>query len=172
MATFQNTRSVLAVAAVTCAATLAVAWPTDTHADGVESLAEAEDIGADTTKVGALLATTRLVQDEKAKGKWYLEIKVENTSDEGRQTAELNEEVLKMVFTPSMGRSGPIPTVAYKVHDKVEVLPNETAVVRHPLPGWLGLQISNSRKPPKTDRHGNIMMVPTTSFSTAVSSRV
>lgn len=171
MTNLKNIKTVLAVAVVTCGAVLSVAWPTDTQADDVQSAAAQEDIGADTTKIGAMNATTRLVQDTKTKGKWYIEVKVENTSSEGRQTAEINEEVQKVVYTASMGRSGPIPTVAYKVHEKVDVLPNETAIVRHPLPAWLGTQISNSLKPPKMDKEGNIVMQSTTSFSTVVSSR-
>jgi hypothetical protein len=171
MATLNNLKTVLAAAMITCGAVLMATWPTDTQADDVQSAAAQDNIGVDTTKVGALNATTRLVQDSKVKGKWYMEIKVENTSSEGRQTAEINEEVQKMVYTASMGRSGPIPTVAYKVHEKVDVLPNETATVRHPLPAWLGTQISNSLKPPKMDKEGNVVMQSTTSFATTVSSR-
>ena len=169
MATFKSIRTTLAMAVMTCAAVLACAWPTYTQAD--EPGAAAEDIGADTTKIGSLQATTRLVQDEKVKGKWYMEIKVENTSSEGRATAEVDELVQKTVYTPAMGRSGPVPTLAYKVHEKVDVLPNETAVVRHPLPGWLGMQIGASLKPPKLDKEGNPVLQSSTTFSTAVSSR-
>jgi hypothetical protein len=171
MVTFKSIRTTLAVAVMTCGAALVCGWPGYTQADGVQSAAAADDIGADTTKVGALQATTRLVQDEKVKGKWYMEIKVENTSSEGRATAEIDELVQKTVYTPAMGRSGPVPTLAYKVHEKVDVLPNETAVVRHPLPGWLGMQIGASLKPPKLDKEGNPVMQSSTSFSTAVSSR-
>ena len=171
MATFKSIQTVLGVASLTCATVVISAWPTETHADDVQSAAADEDIGADTTRIGALNATTRLVQDSKVKGKWYIEVTVENTSSEGRQTAELNEEIQRMVFTPSMGRSGPVPTVAYKLHEKVEVLAKETATMRHPLPGWLGMQITNSLKPPKTDKAGNIVVQTTTSFLTSVSTR-
>jgi hypothetical protein len=171
MATFRSIRTVVAIAALTCGAVLVAAWPTETQADGVQSAAAQDDIGADTTKIGSLEATTRLVQDEKVKGKWYLEISVQNTSGEGRATAEINEQVQKMVYSPAMGRSGPVPTVAYKVQEKVDVLPKETATVRHPLPAWLGSQISSSLKPPKLDKEGNPVMQSTTSFSTVVSSR-
>jgi hypothetical protein len=155
-------------AMVSCAAVLACAWPTDTHADDAESAAAEPDIGADTTKMGALQATTRLVQDDKVKGKWYVEVKVHNTGTQEREAIEVSESLEKTVFQPMMARGGPVPSKVWQAKDKLEVLPKETVVVRHALPAWLNPQVSASIKPPKLDKQGNPVMQSTTMFATSV----
>lgn len=169
MATLKTLGTVLGVAAVTCAAVLACAWPTTTQADDAETqVAQEEDIGVDTTKLGELQAKSRLVEDDKIKGKWYVELKVENKSDEALAAVQVEESVQKASWAASMGRSGPIPTVAWKMNKKVELAAKETKTVRQELPGWLGWQISNSLKPPKLDKDGNAVVQSSTSFSTTV----
>jgi hypothetical protein len=158
-----------AVAAVTCACVLACAWPTRTEADDFDG--RPADIGSNTTKVGQIQATSRLVEDSRVKGKWYMEIQAKNLSAE-TQTAELDEQVLKESMAAMMSRSGPIPTVAWKVHEKVQVLPNETAVVRHPLPAWLSQQISASVAAHKTNKNGEAIIVARASFMTMIDQRV
>jgi hypothetical protein len=158
-----------AAAAVTCACVLACAWPTRTEADDFDG--RQADIGANTTKAGKIQATSRLVEDTSVKGKWYIEIEAKNTSAE-TQTAEFDEQVLKESMAAAMARSGPIPTVAWKVHEKVQVLPNETALVRHPLPAWLSQQIAASRAAPKTNKDGEPIMVARVGFMTMIDQRV
>ncbi|MBI5534909.1 MAG: hypothetical protein HY898_19435 [Deltaproteobacteria bacterium] len=159
---------IAAVASVTCACVLACAWPTRTEADDFDG--RQADIGADTTKVGHIQATSRLVEDAKVKGKWYLEIQAKNLSTE-TQTAELDEQILKESMASMMARSGPIPTVAWKVHEKIQVLPNETAVVRHPLPAWLSQQIAAANAAPKTNKAGEAIIVARASFMTNIQQR-
>lgn len=164
--------TVIGTALVTCVVVLAGAWPRYLQADDAETqVAQEEDIGADTTKLGEILAHSRLVEDTAVKGKWYVEVKVQNTSGEAGGTVDIEESVQKATYTASMGRSGPIPTVAWKTHQKVEVGAKETKTVRQELPGWLGWQISASLKPPKLDKDGNPVVQSSTSFSTTVSKR-
>jgi hypothetical protein len=158
------------IAAVTCACVLACAWPSRTEADDFDG--RIEDIGSNTTKVGNIQATSRLVEDPKVKGKWFLEISARNTSATAVETAEIEEQVLKESFQSMMARSGPIPTVAYKVREKVQVLPNETAVVRHPLPAWLGSQIAAAHAAPKTNKNGEPIAVARATFMTRVETRL
>lgn len=168
MATLKTLGTVIGVAAVTCAAVLAGAWPTNTQADDAETQVAQEDIGVDTTKLGDVQAKSRLVEDEKVKGKWYVELKVENKSDEALAAVQIEESVQKASWASSMGRSGPIPTVAWKMNKKVELAAKETKTVRQELPGWLGWQISSSLKPPKLDKDGNAVVQSSTTFSTTV----
>lgn len=169
MASLKTLGTVLGVGVVTCAAALAGAWPTTTQADDVETqVAQEQDIGVDTTKLGEMMAKSRLVEDDKVKGKWYVELKVQNTSKEELAAVEIDETVQKASWAASMGRSGPIPTMAWKTHQKVQVPAGETKTVRQELPGWLGWQISNSLKPPKLDKDGNAVVQSSTSFSTTV----
>jgi hypothetical protein len=165
---FKGIQMMLGAAMVSCAAVLVCAWPSDTHADDAESAAAEPDVGVDTTKMGALQATTRLVQDDKVKGKWYVEVKVHNTSGEGREALEVAETLEKTVFQPMMARGGPVPSKVWQAKDKVEVLPNETVTVRHALPAWLNSQVSASLKAPKLDKQGNPVMQSTTMFATSV----
>jgi len=160
---------IAAVAAVTCACVLACAWPTRTEADDFDG--RQADIGSNTTKIGHIQATSRLVEDSKVKGKWYLEIQAKNTSSE-TQTAEIEEQILKESMASMMARSGPIPAVAWKVREKVQVLPNETAVVRHPLPAWLAQQVAASVAAPKTNKNGEVVLASRTSFMTTIDQRV
>lgn len=166
----RNIQVIIGTAALTCASVLALSWPRETQADDAESaVAKEEDIGADTTKIGALQVTTRLVKDEKVRGKWFIEVKVHNTNTEERQTAEVQEAVMRTDFRSMMARSGPIPTVAWKTTEKIDVLPNETAIVRHPIPAPLAQQIANATKPQKLARNGEPVMQSSTMFSTSVS---
>jgi hypothetical protein len=95
---------------------------------------------------------------------------VHNTNDEGRESADIEEVIEKVVYTPAMGRAAPIPTTAWKVRDKVDVMPGATVAVRHAVPAWLNWQVANSLKPPKLDKNGNPVVQSTTSFSTSVNS--
>jgi hypothetical protein len=166
---FKQVRVVVATAAITCGTIVVGAWPSSTHADDPASEVEGQqDIGTDTTVIGTLRATSRLVADAKAKGKWWLEVSVENTGTEGVETAELEEQLQKATYNQSMGRGGPIPTVAWKVKDTVSVGAKQTVVRRHAVPGWLAWQITNSVKPQRLDRNGNPMGMISTTFSTVV----
>jgi hypothetical protein len=153
-------------AVVTFVSALAGAWPSTTEADDFG--ARVEDVGSDTTVSGTVQVTSRLVEDAKAKGKWLIEIEAKNTSPDAVATAQLQEQVLKESMASMMARSGPIPTVAWKINERVEVLPNETAVLRHPLPAWLSSQIAASRAAPKLDREGAPVIASRTSFMTRV----
>lgn len=159
-----------ATAAVTFACVIACAWPSTTEADDFDG--SAPEVGYNTTVVGRIRATSRLVEDAQAKGKWYLEIEAKNTSASEAETADLQEEVLRESMANMMARSGPVPTVAWKISEKIQVLPNETAVVRHPLPAWLSAQIAASTAPPKKGKNGEPLVVSRVNFMTAIATRV
>ena len=149
---------VAASGVVACASGLACFWPTETQADDAESAVVGQkDIGRNTTRIGKILATTRLVHDEKAKSKWFIEIEVQNTNPEGRETAELEEEVMRTTYQ-SMGRTmSANSTVAWRTREKVEVMPGEKLVLRHELPAPLGSQLAASVAPPSNQPNGPLM---------------
>jgi hypothetical protein len=166
MIRFSTFARTAAVAAVTFACAIACAWPTLTEADDFEG--RPADVGVNTTVVGRIRATSRLVEDAHVKGKWYLEIEAKNLNASEAETADLQEEVMRESMANMMARSGPIPTVAWKVSEKIRVLPNETAVVRHPLPAWLSAQVAASAAPPKLNKNGEPVVSSRVSFLTSI----
>ena len=155
-------------AAISFAVSLGVLWPSRTHADDQETAAaNADDIGVDTTVIGKVEANSRIIRDPQGKGKWILEVACKNTGN-AKEHVDIEEQVLKSVYQPMMARGGPVPTLAFKIKDKVDVPAGETTVVRHPLPGWLNVQVNNAIRAPKVDRKGNPVMAPSTSFTTSV----
>jgi hypothetical protein len=155
-------------AAISCAAVLVCAYPATGQADGPEAaLAQQEAIPADATKIGALLAYASLVQDEQVRGRWYLELKVQNTTKEGAESAEIEACLEKTVFN-MMARGAPPPTVAWTVKEKVEVGPGKVATRRIRLPGKLAWQVHASSLPPKQDASGMPVNPVSTSFSVRV----
>ena len=158
----------VASAVITFACAVACAWPATTEAD--EFGGPTEDIGSQTTAAGMVRATSRLVEDPNVPGKWYIEVEAKNTSSEAIATAQLEEQILRESMASMMARSGPIPTVAWSMVEKVQVLPNETAIVRHPLPAALSAQIAASRAKPKVNKNGTPMVLARTSYMTRVQS--
>jgi hypothetical protein len=157
-----KTNTLLGLAAsctIACVSVLACFWPSETQADDAESAVAAEkDIGRNTTRIGKILATTHLVRDEKAKSQWFIEIEVTNTNPEGRETAELDEEVLRTTFE-SMGRvASSKSTVAWRSHEKVDMMPGEKLVLRHALPAALASQLTASVRPSAGQPNGPMVM--------------
>jgi hypothetical protein len=150
---------VAASGVVACGSVLACFWPTETQADDAESAVAAQkDIGRNTTRIGKILATTHLVHDENAKSKWFIEIEVQNTNPEGRETAELQEEVMRTTYQ-SMGRTmSASSTVAWRGREKVDVMPGEKLVLRHELPALLASQLTAAVRPPADQANAPVMV--------------
>ncbi len=147
-------RLVVGSALLSCAAILTCVWPFETQADDVETAAAKQpDIGASTTELGPLLAKTRLVRDEGATNRWYLEVQVDNPGNEGVETTEYEAQLAKSTYEP-MGRGGAMPVVAWKTTDTISVPAGESVTKRYPIPVGLSTQIANSLKPPKVNKNG------------------
>lgn len=130
-------------AAVSFASVLLVAWPVDTWADD----APAASVGADATKMGALIVTSRLVEDARAKGTWYVEAAVTNTSHERDETADFETCLEQQVSNP-MARVPSMPTVVWRERQSVTVPPGQTVMVRRPVPALLAAKIARAQARP------------------------
>jgi hypothetical protein len=155
-------------AATGCAVTLAIAWPRETQADDIkEALDENASLAPNQTKKGALIASADLVQDEKIKSRWYVELVVRNTTKEGPETAQF-EPCVEMAEYAPMGRGGPLPTNVWKTDQAVTVPAGETVVVRQPLPSGLSWRIYKARlaqeKAEKTGNYPAVVQAYSTSF--------
>ncbi len=91
----RSTATVLAIAAATFAASLAVAWPKTTLADG-------DDDGewtADGMKFGDVVVKTDLVRDMKSKTGWVMVVTAKNDSDVPAK-CKLEEDVTRSFSSP------------------------------------------------------------------------
>jgi hypothetical protein len=129
---------------LTCAATLAVFWPTTTQADDpVAQLAQHGSIAAAQTKVDGMLASSKLVADPKRPGRWLVEVEVRNDTDVARSGKI--EAVLTEVDYQPMARVMPMPRSVWSQPENITVGSHERIVRRLPLPDGLCKQIAASK---------------------------
>ncbi len=153
----------LASAVLSFCAVMMFGWPADTWADD----AEPAPVAAGTTKIGPLLAASRLVQDDRVKGKWYIELSVSNTTGERAETADLEACLERQVFNP-MAR-GPAPaSIVWSDRQAVTVPAGQTIVVRRAIPAALAAQVTKARASQAAPSKGNGMPAAVTSFTTVV----
>jgi hypothetical protein len=133
---------VFGVAAISFAATLAVLWPRETQADDEEAaIAQDDDVDAETTVAGKLAMKSRLVEDERVKGRWYLEMQIKNNDPLDEQEAEVEGQVLAFDLRSEMSRSMPMPKAVFKCTEQVRVAAGETVVRRQALPAALAKKV-------------------------------
>lgn len=151
----------LASAVLSFSAVLLFAWPVDTWADD----AAQGGIPPNAAKIGSLLASSRLVQDERVKANWYVEISVTNTTKERGETADLEACLEQQVFNP-MAR-GPAPgTIVWRDHQAVTVPAGQTIILRRPIPAALAAKVAKAQRP--DTRSNNGMPSAVTSYTTFV----
>lgn len=138
MATFVGT------GVLTFAATLAMCWPTTTQADDpVAQLVAHGTVAAAQTKVGEMLASSKLVPDPRRPGRWLVEVEVRNDTDRA-QSGKI-EAVLTEVDYQPMARVMPMPRSVWTHPESVTVGSHERVVRRLPLPDGLSKQIAASK---------------------------
>ena len=146
---------VLGAAAISFSASLSVLWPSETQADDEETAMIDDDVDAETTKDGRLALKSRLVPDERVKGRWYLEMEIQNNDPIDRRLAELECNVLAFDYRSEMARSMPAPKVVFKCHDMVEVGAGEKVIRRHALPAALAQKIAAKNRT-SARQNGNV----------------
>jgi hypothetical protein len=152
----QNLAVFLASSTLSFIPIVLAAWPYETQADDPQAAAAAEpDIGLDTSKIGALEAKSHLVKDPGPQNKWYLEVEIKNPQTEGPESGSYEVAVRKVTYNETMGRSGPIPTVAFSRREQVTVPPGETVVRRYALPATLCFQLANMMRRSKAAEAGS-----------------
>jgi uncharacterized RDD family membrane protein YckC len=127
-------------AVLSCASVLALVWPTPTHADDPAALVAGQAaVARNTTKIGTLLASSRLVADDVHPGCWLIEVEVRNpgTTPERPEV----EAFLSAVDYNPMARIAPMPQVVWSQKQRIQVGAGETAVVRLALPSRLSAAI-------------------------------
>jgi hypothetical protein len=159
----------LAGAAGACLFGLIGFLPMTTEADETnDGLAQGFEVAQDQTRAGAIDATAKILRDEQDKSKWALEVRFENRDREERQIAQFEERIEKSTYRPVMARSGPIPTVAWTVKERVVLEPGAVSVVRHPLPKALCAALARYARAQEQADSGKVAAGPTTSFSTSL----
>lgn len=127
-------------AVLSCASVLALVWPAETHADDPAALVTGQAaIARNTTKIGPLLASSRLIADDKHPGSWLVEVQVRNP---GKTAASAEVEAfLSAVDYNPMARIAPMPQVVWSQKQVVQVGAGETSVARLALPAKLSAAI-------------------------------
>jgi hypothetical protein len=158
---------VLGVAAMTFAASLSVLWPRETQADDeATEVAADDDFDPETTKAGKLAMKSRLVEDERVKGRWYLEMEIQNNDPLDRQAAEVEGQVMAFDLRSEMSRSAPMPRVLFKCNDEVQVAAGETVIRRHVLPAALAKKLAATQG--KRGVAGNAVVRSTGRYQTSI----
>ena len=159
----------LAGAAGACLFGLIGLLPMTTEADETnDGLALGLEIAQDQARAGAIEATAKILRDEQDKAKWALEVRFENRDREERQIAQFEERVERSTYRPVMARSGPIPTVAWTIKERVVLEPGAVSVVKHPLPKALCAALTRYARAQEQADSGKVAAGPTTSFSTSL----
>jgi hypothetical protein len=142
-----RTRAIIATATTTCVTVLALAWPTVTQATDPAD-APAPSAGAtidpDTTEVGNLLATSRLVAHPKYPGMVNLELTVKNPSTDTPTTATLDAVVFEQAFNED-SRGGPMPKQAWHKQESLTVGPGQVVSRVYTLPANLSFHVTQAR---------------------------
>lgn len=113
--------------------TMAWLWPAETHADDpAAQLAQQRAFAPSEAKIDGLLASSKLVEDPKHKGRWFVEVEVQNDTGEAR-SAEVEAVLTEVDFQP-MARVMPMPRAVWHERAEVSVGSGERAVRRFPIP--------------------------------------
>lgn len=137
--------TVLGFAAATAACTLALGWPTTTHADGASPLVQYMVDGA---KVGDVVAKGRVERDPKAKSGWVIVVTAQNEASHA-ETVPLETDLLRRSMSP-MARSAPIPTTAWSRTQTVTVPAHQSVTLRYEVPGPVATQLAAAEQQSRT----------------------
>jgi hypothetical protein len=129
--------TVLGFAVATAACTLALGWPTPTHADGASPLVQYMVDGA---KVGDLVAKGRIEQDPKAKSGWVVVVTAHNEADRA-ETVPLETDVTRRTSSP-MARVEPPPQIAWSKKQTVTVPAHGEVTLRYDVPATIAPQLA------------------------------
>lgn len=140
-------------AALSCAATLALAWPTATMADGEE------DPRRGVTLMG------EIVEDHQAKTGWVIEVEADNAGDEA-QTAAVETVVNRQIMNAS-ARVGPVPTAMWRKKGELTVPAHGQAKCRYDVPASLAEYMTNVAAAGRAAAARNVVQQRVTVFSVA-----
>jgi hypothetical protein len=132
----RSTATVLAIAAATFAASLAVAWPKTTLADG-------DDDGewtSDGMKFGDVLVKSELVRDTKSKTGWVMIVTAKNDSDAPAK-CKLEEDVTRSFSSPGARVSAPAVAI-WKVRDTLALEAHATVTKKLDVPANIAAQMT------------------------------
>jgi hypothetical protein len=143
------------------ASTLLCAWPAVSIAEGTSVvLDEQAAIGARTSKLGALTASSRLVT---AGGRCFVETRVRNPTDRRVESAPIEAELYRTVSHP-MARVMPMPTKVWQAAHVVWVEPGAELALRDELAPSLCAQVAAPRPPARANDNAAMDMQPVASF--------
>ena len=151
-----------AAAVATLAATLAVAWPTPTHADGASPLAT-YTVGG--WKIGDVVASGEIQADRSARSGWVVVVTARNEADHHEQVP-LETDVTRVAVNP-MARAAPMPTTVWSTTEPVIVAAHATVTRRYEIPVAIATQIGAARAVARAPKHVNGMPAPVVSFAIA-----
>jgi hypothetical protein len=129
--------TVAGFALATAAATLAVAWPTPTHADGASPLVQ---YMVDGCKIGDVIARGVLRKDATAKSGWVVLVTADNGADHGEEVP-LETDVTRLVMSP-MARVPPRPQTVWSTKEQVTVPAHGSVTRRYEIPAAVATQIA------------------------------
>jgi hypothetical protein len=150
-----------AAAVATLAATLAVAWPTPTHADGASPLAT-YTVGG--WKIGDVVASGEIQAERSAKSGWVVVVTARNEADHSEQVP-LETDITRMAVAP-MARVAPRPTTVWSTTEPVTVAAHATVTRRYEIPVAIATQIGAARAA-KAPTQVKGMPAPVVSFAIA-----
>jgi hypothetical protein len=146
----------------TLVATLAVAWPIPTHADGASPLAT-YTVGG--WKIGDVVASGDIKADRSAKSGWVVIVTARNEADHPEQVA-LETDVTRVAMSP-MVRAAPMPTTVWSTTEPVTVPAHAAITRRYEIPVAIATQIGAARALAKAPIRTKGMPAPIVSFAVA-----
>lgn len=155
--------------ALSCLSVLVLAWPAPLHAEDPKADVEArnaEELPADATRIGDVVATSELVADAKT-GRPYVKLIAMNTSQQDHAYAELALDVVRTENNP-MSRVSAEPEVAWTGTYKLMLPPGARDERAIPLGAELAKAIDRAQKPQKEARTSDGFPPPVTSFGVMV----
>jgi hypothetical protein len=154
--------TVAAFAVATAAATLAVAWPATTHADGAAPLAT---YTVDGWKIGDVVAKGRIERDGSAKSGWTVIVTARNDADHAENVL-LETDVTRVSMSP-MARVAPRPQTVWSTREQISVPAHGSVTRRYELPAPLAGSIATAQAKQKTPGTGPAMLAPIMAFAVA-----
>jgi hypothetical protein len=154
--------TIAAFATATMAATLAVAWPTTTHADGAAPLAT---YTVDGWKIGDVVAKGEIKRDGSAKSGWAITVTARNGADHA-EDVPLETDVTRVAVSP-MSRVMPRPLTVWSTREQVTVPAHGSITRRYELPAEVAAAVAAAQSAKKAPAKGPAMMTPVVAFAVA-----
>jgi len=153
--------TVAAFAVAAAAATLAVAWPTPTHADGAAPLAR---YGVDGWKIGDVVARGEIKRDGTARTGWVITVTARNDADH-TEVVPLETDVTRTTMSP-MARVMPRPETVWSTREEVSVPAHGSITRRYELPAAVAAAVAAAKAPKKVPAKA-AWMTPVVNFAVA-----